>query len=151
WLATISQYTPTQIQSLKRSELMNDNITILCDGIWMRVYQKPDAERDWGPVKEKLEEVEATARAIGFPLLEAAALRTRIMVLAEWDKQLDGALALSESSLLHFGADDCRFLVMEVTGRQLTYAGKSREAMEWLERALRCDAFHHSLWRRNVL
>src|SRR5207245_9224519 len=57
----------------------------------------------------------------------------------------------SESSLKHFDTDDCRFLVMEVTGRQLSYAGKQQEAIEWLERALNCDAFRHSLWRRNVL
>lgn len=151
WLATISRYTPTQIETLKRSDLMEDNITILCDGIWMRVYRKPEAERDWGPVKEKLEQVEAIGRAIGFPLLEAAAIRTRVMVLAEWDKRIDDALALSESSLTHFETDDCRFLVMEVTGRQLSYAGRPQEAKQWLERALNCDAFRHSLWRRNVL
>ncbi len=73
WLATISCYTPTQIETLKRSDLMEDNITILCDGIWMRVYRRPEAERDWGAVKEKLEQVEATGRAIGFALLEADA------------------------------------------------------------------------------
>jgi hypothetical protein len=151
WLATISRYTPAQMETLKRSDMMEDNITLLCDGIWMRVYRKPEAQRDWGPVKKKLEDVEATARAIGFPLLEAAALRTLVMILAEWDKQLDAALALSESSLKNFDTDACRFLVMEVTGRQLFYAGKPREAMEWLERALNCDAFRHSLWRRNVL
>jgi len=151
WLATISRYTPAQIETLKRSDLMEDNITILCDGIWMRVYRKPESERDWGPVKEKLEQVEATARAIGFPLLEAAAVRTRVMVLAEWDGRLDDAVALSESFLNRFDTDDGRFLVMEVTGRQLSYAGRPQEAVEWLERALNCDAFRHSLWRRNVL
>lgn len=151
WLATISRYTQAQIETLRRSDLMDDNITILCDGIWLRVYLKPEAEREWGPVKKKLEEIEATARAIGFPLLEAAAVRTRIMVLAEWENELDGALALSELSLGHFDADDSRFLVTEVTGRQLFYAGKPQEARGWLERALDCDAFHHSLWRRNVL
>lgn len=151
WLATISRYTPAQIETLRRSDLMEDDITILCDGIWMRVYRKPEAERDWGPVKKKLEQVEATARAISFPLLEAAAVRTRIMVLAEWEDQLGAALALNESSLNRFDSDDCRFLIMEVTGRQLSYAGKSQEAVKWLERALSCDAFCHSLWRRNVL
>ena len=151
WLATISQYTFAQMEALKRSDLMEDNITILCDGIWMRVYRKPELERDWGPVKKKLGEVEATARRIDFPLLEAAALRTRIMVLAEWENQLDVALTLAESALEHFDADDCRFLILEVTGRQLSYTGKPRDAMEWLGRALNCDAFRHSLWRRNVL
>ena len=151
WLATISRYTTAQIDTLKRSELMDDNVTMLCDGIWLRVYRKPEAERDWGPVIRKIEQVAATARAIGFSLLEAAAVRTRIMILAEWENQLDAALALSESSLNRFDADDCRFLILEVTGRQLSYAGRPREAMELLERALNCDAYCHSLWRRNVL
>jgi tetratricopeptide (TPR) repeat protein len=151
WLATISRLTPAQIEKLKNSELMEDNVTILCDGIWLRVYLKPEAERDWSPVKKKLGEVEATARAIGFSLLEAAAIRTQIMILAEWENELATALSLSESSLERFPADDCRFLIFEVTGRQLSYAGKPQEAVTWLDRALACDAYCHSLWRRNVL
>ena len=151
WLATISRFTPAQIETLKSSELMEDNITILCDGIWQRVYLKPEAERDWSPVKKKLGEVEATARAIGFSLLEAAAVRTQIMLLAEWENKLAAALSLGESSLDHFEAGDCRFLIMEVTGRQLSYAGKPQEAITWLERALTCDAYRNSLLRRNAL
>jgi hypothetical protein len=151
WLATISSYGPAQLEVLKHSELMEDNVTILCDGIWMRVYQRLESDRSWAPVKEKLEQVEATARAIDFQLLEAAAIRTRIMVLAEWDDQLEAAVALSESSLDRFNSDDCRFLILEVTGRQLSYARKSEQAVQWLNRALDCNAFHHSLWRRNVL
>jgi hypothetical protein len=151
WLATISQFTRAQIETLKNSELMEDNITILCDGIWQRVYLKPEAERDWNAVKKKLEEVEATARVIGFSLLEAAAVRTQIMLLAEWENKLAAALSLGESSLEHFEAEDCRFLIMEVTGRQLSYAHKPLEAITWLERALNCDAYRNSLLRRNVL
>ena len=99
WLATISRFTLDQLETLKRSEFKEDNVTILCDGVWLRVYQEPEAERNWEPVKTKLEEIEATARAIDFPLLEAAALRTRIMVVAEWEKDLNAAIALTESSL----------------------------------------------------
>jgi hypothetical protein len=117
----------------------------------MREYLKPEAERDSSSVKNKLEQVEATARAAGFPLLEAAALRTRIMLLAEWEKQVEPAVSLAESSLNRLDGDECHFLIMEVTGRQLSYAGKSHEAMTWLTRAIVCDAYHNSLWRRNVL
>ena len=93
------RFTLDQLETLKRSEFKEDNVTILCDGVWLRVYQEPEAERNWEPVKTKLEEIEATARAIDFPLLEAAALRTRIMVVAEWEKDLNAAIALTESSL----------------------------------------------------
>ncbi len=151
WLATLSQYTPEQIRALKGGELMEDNITILCDGVWMRVYQKPESERDWIPVKKKLEEIEATARAVDFPLLEAAAMRTRIMILAEWENELDVALALSQSALARNDYDDCHFLILEVTGLQLSYAGRRQEATTWLERALNCNAYQRSVVRRNVL
>ena len=151
WLATIARFTPAQIDILRSSELMEDNVTILCDGIWRRDYDKPEGERDWNHVIEMLDHVETTARVVGFELLEAAAIRTRIMVMAEWQHQLGRAVALSESSLARFPSADCRFLVLEVTGRQLSYAGESTTAIPWLEKALQCDAYHHSLWRRNVL
>jgi tetratricopeptide (TPR) repeat protein len=151
WLATLSRYTPEQIKTLKNSEMMEDNITILCDGTWMRDYQKPESERDWIPVRKKLEEIEVTARVVDFPLLEAAAVRTRIMILAEWENDLDAALALSQSTLDRFDYDDCRFLILEVTGRQLSYSGRRQEATAWLKRALTCDAYRLSMWRRNVL
>jgi hypothetical protein len=151
WLATISRFTPAQIENLKSSELMEDNVTILCDGIWMREYLKPEAERNWNSVRTKLEQVEATARVVGFPLLEAAALRTRIMILAEWEKQIEAAVSLAESSLNRLEGDESHFLIMEVTGRQLSYAGKSQEAITWLTRAVACDVYRNSLWRRNVL
>ena len=88
---------------------------------------------------------------IKFDLLEAAAIRTRIMLLAEWRHRLDEASHLATTSLGRFASDDCRFLILEVTGRQLGYAGKREEAIDWLDRALSCKAYKTSLWRRNVL
>jgi hypothetical protein len=151
WLATISRYTPEQIRTLKNSEFMEDNITILCDGIWMRMYRNPELERDWISVKNKLKEIEVTARIVDFPLLEAAAVRTRVMILAEWENELDAALVLSKSILDRFGYDDCCFLILEVTGRQLFYAGRQQEATTWLKRAVTCNAYRLSVLRRNAL
>ncbi|MGB7591339.1 MAG: hypothetical protein WCD04_19345 [Terriglobia bacterium] len=151
WLATISRFTPAQIENLKSSELMEDNVTILSDGIWLREYLKPETERDWDSVARKLDQVEATARTINFPLLEAAAVRTRIILLAECEDQLEAALSLGESCLKRLAGDDCHFLIMEVTGRELSYVGRLQEAKTWLTGALACDAYCHSLWRRNVL
>jgi tetratricopeptide (TPR) repeat protein len=151
WLATLTQLTREQMDTLKTSELMEDNITILCDGIWMRVYRRPEAERDWAPVTSKLSEIEATARKIDFPLLEVSAMRTRITVIAELEKRVDEALALAESSLVRFSGEDCRFLILEVMGRQLSYAGRKVEAIAFLERSIACEAYRSSILRRNVL
>lgn len=151
WLETITHFTPNQLELLKASEMTEDNVTILSDGYWRREYFKPEAERDWNHVARKLDAIDRTARAINFDLLEAAAIRTRIMLLAEWQHLLDGAVALAARSLERFTNDDCRFLILEVTGRQLGYAGKREQAIEWLDRALSCEAYKKSLWRRNVL
>jgi tetratricopeptide (TPR) repeat protein len=151
WLATLAKLSPEQIATLHSSELMEDNVTILCDGIWRREYDKPEAERDWSRVAEKLKQVEATGEQVGFPLLAAAAIRTQIVVLAEWQHQLNAAVALSEAALARFDKDDSRFLLLEVTGRHLFYGEQPQMAMAWLEKALQCNAYHHSLWRRDVL
>jgi tetratricopeptide (TPR) repeat protein len=151
WLETITCFTPNQLDALKASEMTEDNVTILCDGYWRREYSKPEAERDWNHVAQKLDGVDRTARTVKFDLLRAAAIRTRIMLLAEWQHLLDDAVALATTSLERFINDDCRFLILEVTGRQLGYAGKREESIEWLDRALSCQAYQNSLWRRNVL
>jgi hypothetical protein len=151
WIETISRFTPEQLETLKASEMTEDNVTILCDGYWRREYFKPEAERDWDHVALKLDGVDRTARAIQFHLLEAAAIRTRIMLLAEWQHRLDEAVVLATNSLESLDGDDARFLILEVTGRQLGYAGQNEQAIDWLDRALACNAYRKSLWRRNVL
>jgi tetratricopeptide (TPR) repeat protein/energy-coupling factor transporter ATP-binding protein EcfA2 len=151
WLESVAHFTPNQLHVLKSSEMTEDGVTILCDGYWRREHQKSETERDWNHVAQKLDDVDRTARTISFDLLEAAAIRTRIMLLAEWQHLLDDAVALAATSLERIANDDCRFLILEVTGRQLGYAGKHEEAIDWLDRALSCTAYQNSLWRRNVL
>ena len=151
WLEAVSQYTLEQIETLKSSDLAEDNITILCDGIWRRQYDKPESERDWGHAKEVLAQIEAVAEAVPYPLLEAAAIRNRIIILAEWEHQITKALNLAETAIARLPGEDCSFLIAEVIGRQLHYAGRSPEGAGWLERALACNAYRQSLWRRNVL
>jgi tetratricopeptide (TPR) repeat protein len=151
WITTISKLSPEQIKTLEASEMMEDNVTILCDGIWKRQFNKPEQERNWELAAERLRAVEAAGTSIGFPLLAAAAIRTQIVILAEWEHRLEDAVALAESALSRFEREDCRFLVLEVTGRHISYAGQVDRAVPWLERALTCDAYHHSLWRRDVL
>src|SRR5262249_51358184 len=97
-----------------------------------------------------VEEVEQLAKDKNLKMLEAAAVRTRIMIIAEWRHDIDRAVKLAESSLQNFKSDNDRFLITEVTGRQLSYAGRSRDAIEWLQRARSFPITNHALWRRNI-
>ena len=150
WLSTIKRFTKTQLNVLASSELAEDNVVIVCDGIWNREFEKSAAERDWTHAKAKLVQVQEAAKEIGFPLLEAAAIRGRIVVLAEFEERLEEAMQLSADSLNTILDDTPRFLLLEVTGRQLVIADKDDEGRKFLLQALSCNGFRDALLRRNV-
>jgi tetratricopeptide (TPR) repeat protein len=151
WLETVQQLTPEQIKQLDASPFKEDSASVLCDGIWLRDYRKAPVDRDWDRVEALVSKVQKVGANLGLKTLEAAAIRTRIMMLAEWRHDLQGALELTRVSLPLFNNDGDAFLLTEVMGRQLSYAGKPAEAIEWLERARSYPIREHELWRRNVL
>lgn len=151
WMDAVKQLTPDEVSKLGSSNLAEDNATVLTDGVWFREYEKSESQRDWGPVENLVERLEAFARNIGLRVLEVAAIRTRIMLLAEWRHDISGALRLAESTLQRLTDNDSRFLVTEVMGRQLSYAERTEEAVEWLKSARSIAVPGHSLWKRNVL
>ena len=135
WLTTISQLTSEQIGRLKQSDLA-DNAVVLCDCIWLREYLKPQSVGDWDRVEGLLGAVETCARKIDFPLLRAAAIRTQIVILADDPAKLNEARERAEAALAEAQTDDERFLLLEVTGRQLAYADQWTQAIKWLRDAL---------------
>jgi hypothetical protein len=151
WLSTIRQFTKTQLDVLANSEFAEDNVVIVCDGIWSRVLAKPSEDRDWEHVKAKLIQVEETAKEIDFPFLEAAAVRGQIIVTAEFEEHLDVAMELSSNALEVITNDTARFLLFEITGRQLVIADKEEDGRRFLLQALECKGFKDALLRRNVL
>jgi hypothetical protein len=151
WLDMLKQFSKTQLQVLAISELAEDNVVIVCDGVWSRELRKPQEQRDWAHVKAKLEQMGEVGRLIGFSLLEAAAIRARITVLAEFEAHIDDAMQVSDHALRSTVDDTGRFLLLEVTGRQLVIADRDEEGRQFLTRALSCDAYRDALLRRNVL
>ena len=147
----LKQFSKTQLQVLAISELAEDNVVIVCDGVWSRELRKPQEHRDWAHVKAKLEQMGEVGRLIGFSLLEAAAIRARITVLAEFERHIDDAMQVSDHALRSTVDDTGRFLLLEVTGRQLVIADRDEEGRQFLIRALSCDAYRDALLRRNVL
>jgi hypothetical protein len=151
WIQTVEQLTPHQIEELDASPLKEESASVLCDGIWLRDYRKAPGNRDWSRVEALLLRVEAVGIERGLKTLEASAIRTRIMILAEWRHDMDAAVQLALSSLPRFNSGGDAFLITEVTGRQLAYAERKSEAIEWLERANAYTISEHELWRRNVM
>jgi tetratricopeptide (TPR) repeat protein len=151
WLATITRLTPDQRLALKKSELAKDNVAILCDSIWLREYRKPESEREWDKAEHLLRDVERTAVDLDFSLLRGAAIRTQIVILAENLGKLTEAVSRAEAAVAGAGSDNERFLVLEVTGRQLAYGGRWDEAIKWLKKALALGVKGFPIWERNDL
>ena len=151
WLETVGQLGPEQVRVLSESALAEDNSTVFCDSVWLREYRKPEKDRNWEPVEGTLRLIEGRARNLGLDLLNAAAVRTQIVILAEWRNQLPQAVAVAEKVLRTAASDGVRFLIEEVTGRQLAYAGRWEEALRWMGRALERDVRGFAILRRNLL
>ena len=88
WLATIN-YAPVQLDTLIKSEMTEDNVTILCDGYWRREYFKLPRLNGTEMVPRKLDGVDQTASAINFHLLEAFDPHRISVLLAEWQHQVE--------------------------------------------------------------
>ena len=152
WLETVEGLTPKEIKALISSELAHDNCLILCDAIWLREHRKPKDEQKWSDVRTILAEVEKSASRKGIRVLEAASIRTQIVLLAESEGLLRDAMNLAESSLSRFQGDGpATFLITEVMGRQLSYAQEWPEALLWMRRALDLSLTAFPLQRRNLL
>lgn len=141
WLTTLRQFSRAQLQVLAASELAEDNVPLVCDGVWSRELQKPQIERNWAQVKAKLKDVEEAGKAHDFPLLEAAAIRSRITVQAEFEGRIDDAMQVSDQALRVSVDDAARFLLLEVTGRQLVTADRRKRAGDSSYRLFPAAAF----------
>jgi tetratricopeptide (TPR) repeat protein len=151
WLETVGQLSPGQVQALSGSQFAADNSTVLCDSVWLREYHKPHGERDWDAVEKMMKLIERRSRDLGLDLLNAAALRTQIVILAEQRNRLADAVSMAEETLRTATSDGVRFLIEEATGRQLAYAGRWEEALLWMGRAIGRDVDGLTPLRRNLL
>ncbi len=152
WLESIAKLSQIDREGLSTSDFAFDNSVVFTDGIWMREYQKPDDERDWIRVENLLLKIEETATGLNVPILATAAMRTRIMIEAEWRHNIDGAVHIAEEALAKPCDSIAMFLLMEVTGRQLVYAKRWEKGLEWMDRALASPATSkYPLLTRNLL
>lgn len=151
WLDTVAQLSPAQITVLADSEFAEDNSTVICDSVCLREYRKPENERNWDHVRQVISQIERRAAELGLDILNAAAIRAKIITLAECGDRLPEALKLAEVALQTRSDDSGRFLIEEAIGRQLAYGGRWQEALWWMGLALQRHTKNSSLWRRNLL
>src|SRR5262249_21309857 len=149
WIESVGQLGKSQLDILAASDLAAENAVIVCDGIWFREYRKEATSPDWNRVNDYLKRLESFGHSVGIRTLEVAAIRTQIMLKAEFQDDIALAIDLAESALQRFDDAVSKFLITEVMGRQFFYAKRFSEAKAWLEKANSAAIIEHALLRRN--
>ena len=153
WLTEVSKLGPEQRSMLfRRSQMSDGACQSICDGLWLKESDKPEGERNWKPILELLTRIEAFGADWRAPILSASATRAKIVVHADYLRELQIALQLVQAGLREdSGNVDVVFLLSECIGRQYRYASKWAAAKQWLDRALEKESSSFSFLRQRAL
>ena len=135
WIGMLNQLTPVQMQRALKDPLAEDGCIMAADRIWLQESYKPEQEQDWQVVLQVLQELEACASQKGAELLWASAVRARVVIQAEYLRDLPAAVGIAENALTR-ASDDPRvqFLLRETLGKQSGMP--AIEALPWLQSTL---------------
>jgi hypothetical protein len=137
WLDTV-QALPTDIRA--RAMAMDHShvsSVVVAESLTGAEQAKAPADRDWPPVITALTEFAERARALRCEILWACFVRAKIIVQAEFCRDVDGALATATQAAQIAPIDPIvRFLIDGTIGRQLLLAKRYQDARFWLRRAV---------------
>lgn len=137
WIEAVEQLTEDQRRYTFNEPYAEAGCTHIMDSVWHKEAKKPKEQQDWVGLLAALDNLVSRALSLQLELLWACAIRAQIMVMAEYDQDLTGALAKAEDALLQASNDPrAQFLLRECVGRQLLDAHREQEAGNWLQQAL---------------
>jgi len=136
WMAAIRQMPSWLSERAESDELIEIGSISVADGIWLREAKKPEPTRSWPTVRSVLSDLSAAARELGLEPLWGCAVRSLIIVMAEYEESFDQAIALGEEALKTTADPRARFIIEECIGRQFEYNKQNREAQLWFKAAL---------------
>ena len=136
WLTTVRELSPEELRRWAGLSYAYKGSELVCTGIWMRAAEASPASRDWVAVFDNLDHLRTWAIGNGVTPLAVHSLRAQIIVKAEYENDLNGAVLLAEEALSMPGiAPDLQFWISEITARQYYYQHRPVEALTWFERA----------------
>lgn len=152
WFDFIRHQPPERAKRILSADLAAQGLSLVLDRLWMVQHELPKTERNFEPALEAYETVIEYSKKLKLPLVHVLAVRSQIVVHAEYLNDLSGATRLAEEFLAEVHHDDeVIFLIREVIGRQYAYKQKYELAVKNLSKAcsidtgtfdnLRCRAF----------
>jgi DNA replication protein DnaC len=137
WIATLEHFTSEQRERAFSTKATEAGCLLVAEWIWLLEADKPEAEQDWQTVLTGTRRLKDFALSLGLELLWASAICSEVIILAEYNRNLNQAIEIIELSLAHASNDPrVQFLLKECLGRQFVFAARHDEAVTWLTQAL---------------
>jgi hypothetical protein len=135
-----------------RSMMSDTGCQTICDTLWTKESDKPEAERNWPRILKLLTRIEELGREWNSEILWACAIRAKVVVHCDYLAELEvGARLVQAAQFEKSLSRDVSFLLFECIGRQYRYAKNWASAKQWLDQALESDSASFALLRQRAL
>ncbi|MBP0021660.1 MAG: hypothetical protein J7647_29405 [Cyanobacteria bacterium SBLK] len=145
WMKTLEKLTTQQREQVfnyKSSEMS----LVLSNHFLVREVNKSKNEQNWNEILNLLTELESLGERLDVEILWACAVRAKISVQAEYCHNLDRALTIANEALKKASDDPhVQFLIREEMGSQYVYTNHNKDALAWLDEALKQRISDYSL------
>ena len=136
WFDALLDLTPEEAREWGTLPLADQGSETVCGGLWSRTADLPEAERDWASVRDQLDQLHTWAKSAGVTSLATSALRSQIIVMAEYQQALPQAETVAKAGMEEFRQlPRSQFLIADTIARQYYYFGEAVDAVRWFEAA----------------
>jgi tetratricopeptide (TPR) repeat protein len=150
-LQDAARMSDSQISRIFKSEMAAQSCRFICDRLWLREAGKPNPQ--WAVLEAELADIADKASDLRAMTLLAAVTRARIVIAADYKKDLEKALALA-NEVADVVRDDNRanFLVAFTIGVSCCDREEWNAALGWLNRAIELrEHLYGDLYARALL
>lgn len=132
-------------------DLAQDAVTILSNKIANSENGKPDEEKDWSNVLNRLELLHLFLKQRGKHVLAAVVMKDIVYIEFVLLKNLERAYNLTTSALEETTSEEARYLLCENLGKIYFNNDRKVQAKEWLLEALSYDGSSHSTYTDTLI
>ena len=148
WFETLEQFSSQQLEQVSHAPLAADSAMALADRLWLWEARKPARKRNWRKVLALLKQFAGRAQQLNAELLWACFVRSQLIVLAEYRKDVDAAMTVGNKALETASTNpDTQFLLKMSIGVQLVQAGRLDQGARHLREALAEQTEIYQLYR----
>jgi len=152
WFKCVQELSSQEVRRWSEFEQADNASEVLCGGIWMRKADSSAETQAWSEVMNRLGRLRGWARAAGVISLVIHTTRCQIIVTAEYENDIEGAVSIARQTLTGYsGNANVQFWLSEITARQFYYQHRTTEALYWFEQAFSADSGAKLTARVNAL